>query len=103
MTSDPYAEWRRYLHVPEPFAEVPALRSWLRDWTELDLAGFVLAVTLGIFPVGVSFREVEGAHFKSGLVGERLISAVEMLVYAGVLQGRDDGNEVRWRHMRVEQ
>lgn len=28
---DPLKEWRRYLNLPEPFAQVPTLREGLRD------------------------------------------------------------------------
>lgn len=94
---DPLAGWWRYLHVPEPFAEVPTLRSWLRDWTELDLAGFVLGVTLGVFPVGTEYRAVQGPLFKANALGAHLIAMIGTLVEQGILETRDDGYEVRWR------
>lgn len=75
------------------------LSATMREWTDWDVAGFYLGVSLGIWSASsqVWFREAKGIMWTSGPLGELLSNTLIGLAEAGVLEKRDEpDDQFRW-------
>jgi len=75
-----------------------SLREELADWTDIDVAGFVLARRLGIIGADVQFQtHAKHVFWSEHPVGRALYRILDELVEAGVLEKRDEPDfQYRW-------
>ena len=73
------------------------LRHALHDWTDIDVAQFYLAVSLGIMQSYVSFSQVKGAFWTDNPVANTLVEILDSLRKANILEKRDEPDyQYRW-------
>ncbi len=74
------------------------LKQALKDWTDIDVAQFYLAVSLGIMGYDVSFpSEAKSVFWTNNPVGNATYAILEALTTANVLQKRDEPDfQYRW-------
>lgn len=70
----------------------------LTEWTDCDVAQFVLGRALGLFPSDADFAAVKHLFWTVNPVGAALHEVLHSLVGAGVLAYRDEPDQqFRWR------
>ncbi|MEV7419397.1 hypothetical protein [Streptomyces sp. NPDC089919] len=70
------------------------LSESLADWTDWDVAAFVVGRSLGVFEESVtSFSEVKWVFWTNNPLGNALHEVLLQLVAAGVLKRRDEPDE----------
>jgi hypothetical protein len=78
--------------------ETKTLKQALQDWTNIDIAQFHLAVSLGIMHPDVSFpTQAKHVFWTNNTTGNALYDIMEALTSANVLQKRDEPDfQYRW-------
>lgn len=73
------------------------LKDKLKDWTDVDVACYYLAICLGLMNETTSFP-VEAKHvfWTNNAVGNMLIDMVDSMIAEQILKAKDDGQLVRW-------
>ena len=79
-------------------AGIATLRDELADWTDIDVAGLILARRLGIIGAEVQFQtDAKHVFWSDHPVGRALYQMLDQLVEAGVLEKRDEPDfQYRW-------
>jgi catechol 2,3-dioxygenase-like lactoylglutathione lyase family enzyme len=78
--------------APLPFAgERPVtLRTFLTDWTDIDVAAHELARCLGVLPDRSRMSDAKWVYWSNGALGDELVVLLDRLVALGVLEKRDE-------------
>ncbi len=75
------------------------LKHNLAEWTDVDVAGYYVALALGVAPDPGDDRDLWGGKkwvfWSANPLGEDLCRMLDMLTRSGVLQ-KDDGQRYRW-------
>jgi hypothetical protein len=75
----------------------PILRDQLDNWTDLDAAGFDLALCLGLMPLDQDWGRAKHVFWSANPVGETLVNILDELVALNVLEKRDEPDyQYRW-------
>ena len=70
----------------------------LADWTDCDVAAFLVGRALAIFPESEEFVHVKGVFWTINALGNGLYEVLVQLAQAGVLEHRDEpDDQYRWR------
>src|SRR5438067_9988579 len=67
---------------------VQTLRAALAEWTDWDVAGYALAVSLGLMPGAPGFGRAKHVFWSDHPAGTALLGILDELVAAGVLDRR---------------
>lgn len=73
------------------------LRAALAEWTDWDVAGHALAVSLGLMPDAPCFGRAKHVFWSDHPVGTALLGIIDELVTASVLDRREEPDrQYRW-------
>jgi hypothetical protein len=73
---------------------MPTFVAQLKDWTDWDVAAYVLAKSLGIIPEGLNFAsDTKYVFWTSNALGDGLRDTLDCLVRTGVLEYRDEPDQ----------
>lgn len=72
-------------------------RDQMADWADVDVAQYLLAQCLGVFPRDASMIEKKSIYWSDNSLGNALYRMLEALVSAGVIEKRDEPDlQYRW-------
>jgi hypothetical protein len=73
------------------------LKQSLSDWTDIDIAQYRLAVSLGLMPDGAWHAGAKGVFWTDNPMGNALAAILDTLTDANVLEKRDEPDfQYRW-------
>jgi hypothetical protein len=74
------------------------LRDALIDWTDMDIAGYLLGLCLGLYKEEVLFStQLKHVFWTDNSIGNMLTRMLMELAAAGVLEHDEEETRVRWR------
>lgn len=74
-----------------------SLRIALKDWTDVDLAQYAVATSIGLMPEGNFSRRGKSVFWTNNPIGDMLHNFLERMVQAGILEKRDEPDfQYRW-------
>ena len=73
------------------------LKQKLKDWTDLDVAAYELAINLGIISPDVKFAtDAKHVFWSKHIIGDRLYEFLFKLIDIKILEVAIDNEKVRW-------
>lgn len=77
--------------------DITTLKEYLKEWTDLETAGYDLGYCLGLLTEDMDYRDAKFLFWSSNPVGDTLIGFLDELVKLGVLEFKDEDDHLyKW-------